>query len=322
MHPFFTKVAARASQQKSKSTAPPSSQKNKENTRTSPPAPPADDKFADKRAAAMAKLRAKRAASAASSGASASSPASTLGKRKDAPSALSLRDAFPAPAASASSGGWLAALEPQFQKGYFKRLESFLDAQYRAKTVYPPRHQIFEAFRLCPLDKVRVVIIGQDPYHGPGQGHGVCFSVQRGVRVPPSLRNIFKELHADTGDKIPTHGNLEAWARQGVLLLNTVLTVVRGQANSHRKRGWEDFTDAVIRHLARETQGVVFLCWGNPAQKKAQLVSRSRHHVLTSSHPSPLGATKTAHPFIGSRCFSKVNEILRKQGKAEIDWGL
>ena len=221
-----------------------------------------------------------------------------------------------------STNGWHAILKSEFQKPYFRALDKFLTSQYKSKTVYPPEHQIFEAFRLCPMSNIKVVIIGQDPYHGRGQGHGVCFSVQHGVRPPPSLKNIFKELHNDVGVPIPTHGYLKPWADQGVLLLNTVLTVVGGQANSHRKRGWETFTDAVIRKINAQCENVVFLCWGKPAQKKAEMVSKTKHHILMSSHPSPLGATKTSSPFIGSRCFSKVNELLRKAKKEEIDWKL
>ena len=219
---------------------------------------------------------------------------------------------------------WHEALAPEFAKPYFKQLDAFLTSQYRSKTVFPPEHQIFEAFRLCDLDRIKVVIIGQDPYHGRGQGHGVCFSVQRGIRPPPSLKNIYKELKSDLGLPVPSHGYLKKWADQGVLLLNAVLTVISGQANSHRKRGWETFTDAVIALINKKCENVVFLCWGKPAQVRAKNVSRTRHCIIESSHPSPLGATKTAKPFIGSKCFSRANDYLKKQHGADaaIDWKL
>ena len=198
-----------------------------------------------------------------------------------------------------------------------------MDNAYRTKTVFPPRADIFAAFNETPWDNVRVVVIGQDPYHGTGQAHGLCFSVRRGNRVPPSLRNIYKELATDIpGFTKPSHGFLSEWATQGVLLLNTVLTVQKATAYSHRKKGWETFTAAALRKLAREREGLVFLCWGSGAHKLADEcgVSPRKHLVLKSSHPSPLGATKTKSPFIGSRCFSKANAYLKERGLKEIDW--
>ncbi|RHY22160.1 hypothetical protein DYB32_009595, partial [Aphanomyces invadans] len=188
--------------------------------------------------------------------------------------------------------------------------------------IFPPREEIFAALNLCPFDKIKVVIIGQDPYHGPGQAHGLCFSVARGVPPPPSLKNIYKEANSDVGIPIPKHGSLLSWCNQGVLMLNAVLTVRATEANSHKKQGWETFTDAVIRLINDQSQNVVFLLWGKPAQEKGSLISRTKHCVLTSSHPSPLGATKTTEPFIGSKCFSKANAYLVQHGKDEIDWTL
>ena len=185
---------------------------------------------------------------------------------------------------------------------------------------------MFSALNLTPLNKVRVVIVGQDPYHGPNQAHGLCFSVRKGVALPPSLRNIYKELVSDPKipyySASPKHGFLVRWAEQGVLMINTVLTVRSGEANSHKGKGWEAFTDEIIRVVAKHNNGVVFLLWGAPATNKAKAIvgSSTKHTVLSSSHPSPLGATKTSSPFLGSRCFSKANEALKKLGHAEIDW--
>ena len=217
--------------------------------------------------------------------------------------------------------GWKESLGKEFNKDYFMKLDTFLKSEYKSKTVFPPKKDVFSAFRM-DLDKVRVVVIGQDPYHGTGQANGLAFSVRRGIKVPPSLRNIFKEVHSDVGKRVPGHGDLTSWASQGVFLLNTVLTVRKGAAFSHRKQGWENFTDATIRVLNREREGLVFLCWGRAALKKAEFVDRTRHCVLDSSHPSPLGATKTNKPFIGSKCFSKANAYLKKQGLDIIDWGI
>jgi uracil-DNA glycosylase len=173
---------------------------------------------------------------------------------------------------------------------------------------------------MCPLPDIKVVILGQDPYHGPGQAHGLAFSVQDGVKVPPSLRNIYKEAKSDVGLQVPTHGNLTEWAKQGVLMLNTVLTVEKAQPNSHKKQGWETFTDEVIKVLNKSEEPLVFLLWGKPANAKAANVNKTKHLVISSSHPSPLGATKTASPFIGSKCFSRANEFLQDNGKDPINW--
>jgi uracil-DNA glycosylase len=218
--------------------------------------------------------------------------------------------------------GWKNALSDAIRSESFQNLESFLE-QERATgaTIYPPQEDVFSAFNLCPLDKVKVVIVGQDPYHGPGQGHGLAFSVRHGIKPPPSLKNIVREAMEDVGIDEPTHGDLEHWAKQGVLLFNTVLTVRRGEANSHSKQGWEDFTDAVIRVL-NERQGVVFLLWGNPAAKKAKGVDDSKHVIIQTSHPSPLGVTKTKSPFRGSRCFSRANKALEDMGSAPINWSI
>jgi uracil-DNA glycosylase len=219
--------------------------------------------------------------------------------------------------------GWKDAVSDAIASDSFQNLESFL-AQERASgaTIYPPQGDIFSAFNLCPFDDVKVVIVGQDPYHGPGQGHGLAFSVRHGVKPPPSLRNIVREAMEDVSIDEPKHGNLEHWAGQGVLLLNTVLTVRRGEANSHSKVGWEDFTDEVIRVLNEREDGLVFLLWGNPAAKKAKGVDDSKHVVIKTSHPSPLGATKTNSPFLGSRCFSRTNEALESMDKSPIDWSV
>lgn len=205
----------------------------------------------------------------------------------------------------------------------------------KTATVYPPPEDVFSALNLIPLDQVKVVIVGQDPYHGPGQGHGLCFSVRKGVRIPPSLNNIYKELSNDPGvnfptnNQMPTHGCLDRWARQGVLLLNAVLTVRRGEANSHKGKGWEDFTDEILKILVRDRResgkGIVYLLWGKPASKKVESVlgkDNSNQITISSSHPSPLGATKTNSPFIGSRCFSRANEALQKMGQEPIDWNV
>ena len=196
--------------------------------------------------------------------------------------------------------------------------------------IYPPPQDTFSALNLTPLSSVKVVIVGQDPYHGPNQAHGLCFSVKHGILPPPSLKNIYKELVNDPNVEefttMPKHGFLERWAKQGVLMINTVLTVRKGDANSHKKQGWELFTDEIIRAVDRTSRdrntGVVFLLWGNPATKKATtaLQSTKRHEVICTSHPSPLGATKTSKPFMGSRCFSRANEALRKLGHEPIDW--
>ena len=212
---------------------------------------------------------------------------------------------------------WKEALMPEFSKDYFIRLTDFVRKEYHETTVYPPGKLIFNAFNLCPFDKVKVVIIGQDPYHGPGQAHGLCFSVNDGIQPPPSLVNIFKEINSDLGKPIPQIGNLTRWAEQGVLLLNATLTVRAHQAGSHQRRGWEEFTDAVIRKLAEEKSNLVFILWGSYAQKKGAFIDRNKHLVLTSVHPSPLSAY---NGFFGNHHFSLANDYLVKNGKTAIDW--
>ena len=214
---------------------------------------------------------------------------------------------------------WKNALADEFGKPYFESLVRFLRSEKAAgQTIYPTGSQIFRAFDLTPLDELKVVILGQDPYHGPGQAHGLSFSVSAGVPAPPSLKNIFKEIELDLGVKMSGYPDLEKWARQGVLLLNAVLTVRAGMAASHSKIGWEEFTDAVIRYISDNCEGVVFLLWGNFARSKSALIDRSRHHVLEAAHPSPLARGA----FFGSRHFSQTNALLSAQGKTPIDWAL
>ena len=213
--------------------------------------------------------------------------------------------------------GWKQALAPEFEKEYFRQLTDFVRQEYLTTTVYPPGRLIFNAFNLCPFDRVKVVIIGQDPYHGPGQAHGLCFSVNDGVPYPPSLQNIFKEIHDDTGAPIPVSGNLTRWAEQGELLLNATLTVRARQAGSHQRRGWEEFTDAAIRVLAERRDHLVFILWGAYAQKKGAFIDRSRHLVLASVHPSPLSAY---HGFFGNHHFSLANAYLQEHGEIPILW--
>jgi uracil-DNA glycosylase len=212
---------------------------------------------------------------------------------------------------------WKSKLNAEFDKEYFIRLAEFVREEYKVSSVFPPASLIFNAFNLCSFENTRAVIIGQDPYHGPGQAHGLCFSVRDGVAFPPSLINIFKEIELDLGYKRPVSGNLERWARQGVLLLNATLTVRAHQAGSHQKKGWEEFTDAVIRIINNEKQSTVFFLWGAYAQKKGESIDRSRHLVLESVHPSPLSASRG---FFGNRHFSKCNEYLENHGIAPIDW--
>lgn len=212
---------------------------------------------------------------------------------------------------------WKQILSAEFEKDYFRQLTDFVRNEYRSTTVYPPGKLIFNAFNLCPFEQVKVVIIGQDPYHGPGQAHGLCFSVNDNVPFPPSLRNIFKEIQDDLGKPIPESGNLTRWAKQGVLLLNATLTVRAHQAGSHQRRGWEEFTDAAIRALAEQREHLVFILWGAYAQKKGAFIDRSRHLVLTSVHPSPLSAH---NGFFGNRHFSRANEYLQQHGLAPIEW--
>lgn len=212
---------------------------------------------------------------------------------------------------------WKAALKDEFSKPYFPLIkQKIMEEKAKGKRVFPPGNLIFNAFNLTPLPKVKVVIIGQDPYHGYGQAHGLCFSVMQGVEPPPSLKNIFKELNNDIGFQIPHHGNLEHWAKQGVLLLNAALTVNEGEANSHANFGWHFFTDAVIKCVSDKGSGVVFLLWGKFAAQKAKLIDINKHFVLTAGHPSPL----SANLFLGCKHFSKTNEILAQQGKTVIDW--
>ena len=212
---------------------------------------------------------------------------------------------------------WKQRLQPEFNKAYFTKLTDFVRQEYSQGTIYPPGKLIFNAFNLCPFDKVKVVIIGQDPYHGPGQAHGLCFSVNDGIAFPPSLINIFKEIKADLGKEIPTSGNLTRWAEQGVLLLNATLTVRAHQAGSHQKQGWETFTDAVIRLLAEERENLVFILWGAYAQRKGAFIDGNKHLVLSSAHPSPLSAY---NGFFGNKHFSKANEYLKAAGREEIEW--
>ena len=213
--------------------------------------------------------------------------------------------------------GWKAVLQPEFEKEYFRKLKQFLVEEKKHHVIYPPGPMIFSAFNHTPFDEVKVVLLGQDPYHGPDQAHGLCFSVPTGVRKPPSLLNIFKEIKADLGYPIPESGNLETWANQGVLLLNATLTVRAHTAGSHQKQGWELFTDTVIRTISERKEGVVFLLWGAYAQAKGAIIDTSRHHILTAPHPSPLSASRG---FLGCRHFSKTNELLQNQGLSPINW--
>ena len=214
---------------------------------------------------------------------------------------------------------WKKVLWDEFQQPYFAELKQFLLEEKRKYTVYPPGPLIFNAFNKTPFDKVKVVLIGQDPYHEPGQAHGLCFSVQDGVPHPKSLINIFKELHEDVGFVIPKNGNLEKWTEQGVFLLNATLTVRAHEAGSHQNHGWERFTDAAISKLSMLREGLVFLLWGNYAKQKEALIDTSKHYILSTVHPSPLSASRG---FFGCKHFSKTNEILRKLGKTEINWQL
>jgi uracil-DNA glycosylase len=213
---------------------------------------------------------------------------------------------------------WQQALGEEFDKPYFQELTAFLKAEKaEGKSIYPAGKDIFRAFELTPVGNVKVVILGQDPYHGNGQAHGLSFSVPRGIAVPPSLQNIYKEVAQDMGLPIPKHGNLTHWAEQGVLLINATLTVESSRAGSHQKRGWETFTDAVIKHISQAHTGVVFLLWGRFAKDKGQLIDPRRHHVLTAAHPSPFAADKG---FFGCKHFSRANQLLTQQGKTPIDW--
>ncbi|XP_028270487.1 uracil-DNA glycosylase-like isoform X1 [Parambassis ranga] len=213
---------------------------------------------------------------------------------------------------------WMQGLSAEFGKPYFKQLMNFVSEERRRHTVYPPAEDVFTWTQMCDIRDVKVVILGQDPYHGPNQAHGLCFSVKRPVPPPPSLENMYKELASDIkGFTHPRHGDLTGWARQGVLLLNAVLTVREHQANSHKDKGWEAFTDAVVQWLSNNLEGLVFMLWGAYAQKKGAAINRKRHHVLQAVHPSPLSAHRG---FFGCKHFSKANELLKKSGKTPIDW--
>lgn len=212
---------------------------------------------------------------------------------------------------------WQEQLASEFEQPYFKKLVTFLEQEIITQTIYPsPHHLIFNAFEQCHPEEVKVVIIGQDPYHGAGQANGLCFAVNDGVKIPPSLKNIFKEIQADLGIAIPQSGNLERWAKQGVLLLNTILTVRANQPASHRRQGWEQFTDAVIRLISAKPEPIVFLLWGKDAQQKGKMIDDSKHYLLQSAHPSPLSCRQ----FFGNKHFSQTNQYLLQQGKKPINW--
>ena len=213
---------------------------------------------------------------------------------------------------------WKAVLAEEFEKAYFKDLVRFVKTEYTQHTCYPKGADIFKAFDLCSFDEVKVVILGQDPYHGPGQAHGLCFSVPQGIAAPPSLINIFKEIESDLNIAAPNNGNLERWASQGVLLLNATLTVRAGQAGSHQGKGWEQFTDRVIELISQHKENVVFLLWGGFAKKKASKVDGAKHHILTSGHPSPLSANRGY--WFGNRHFSKTNALIEKSNQRPIMW--
>lgn len=212
---------------------------------------------------------------------------------------------------------WKQRLAAEFEKDYFVRLTEFIRSEYSRTTIYPPAKLIFNAFDSCPFEQVKAVIIGQDPYHGPGQAHGLCFSVCEGIPNPPSLQNIFKEIQSDLGTPLPPNGDLTRWANQGVLLLNATLTVQAHQAGSHQRRGWEEFTDAAIQCLNEERENLVFILWGAYAQKKGAFIDRNKHLVLTSAHPSPLSAY---NGFFGNKHFSRTNEYLMAHGQMPIEW--
>jgi len=213
--------------------------------------------------------------------------------------------------------GWKAQLADEFRQPYFQALKTFLKTEKASgKVVYPAGKLIFNAFNSTPFDQVKAVIIGQDPYHGPGQAHGLCFSVMPGVAIPPSLKNIYQELHEDVGFTIPNHGHLQKWAESGVLMLNAILTVEAGQAGSHKGKGWENFTTAAIQKLNKHRENIVFLLWGRYAQQKGAVINRDRHHVLEAAHPSPLARTG----FRGCRHFSQTNHLLEQAGMEPIDW--
>ena len=215
------------------------------------------------------------------------------------------------------SNDWQEALKAEYAKPYYKQLYQFVNEEYRTRKIFPPGNDIFNAFHLTPLNRVKAVILGQDPYHNDGQAHGLCFSVNKGVEIPPSLVNIYKELHDDIGFMIPDHGCLTEWAEQGVLLLNTVLTVRAHQANSHRNVGWEQFTDAAIKVLNEQDRPIVFMLWGRPAREKKKLLTNPQHLILEAAHPSPLSAY---NGFFGCRHFSKCNQFLVSKGVEPVNW--
>lgn len=212
---------------------------------------------------------------------------------------------------------WQEVLQVEFDKPYFESLVSFVKQEYASNTIFPPAGQIFNAFNTCPFNNVKVVILGQDPYHGPGQAHGLCFSVNDGIQFPPSLQNIFKEITSDLGIPVPKTGNLTRWAEQGVLLLNATLTVRASQAGSHQGKGWEEFTDAVIKTISEKAENVVFILWGSYAIKKKSLINASKHCILTAPHPSPLSSYRG---FFGCKHFSQTNTYLTSKGKTPIEW--
>jgi uracil-DNA glycosylase len=214
-------------------------------------------------------------------------------------------------------GSWIDAMHGEFEKPYFAKLEEFVDRERTLHTVFPPEKDVFNALEYTPYDEVTVLLLGQDPYHDDGQAHGLCFSVRPGVKPPPSLANMFKELRDDLGCKVPNNGYLAPWARQGLLMLNAVLTVRAHMPNSHKGKGWETFTDAVIRAVSAKDEPVVFVLWGGYARKKVPLIDAERHTIIESAHPSPLSAR---NGFFGSKPFSKINRTLREAGKSEIDW--
>jgi len=212
---------------------------------------------------------------------------------------------------------WKEILNVEFEKPYFSQLTSFVKSEYLQQRIFPPGKEIFNAFNLCPFNELKVVIIGQDPYHGPGQAHGLCFSVKEGIDLPPSLKNIFKEINSDLGIPIPQTGDLTKWAKQGVLLLNATLTVRAHLAGSHQKKGWETFTDEVIRNVSKKKDHVVFLLWGAYAQQKKELIDQTKHLILESVHPSPLSASRG---FFGNHHFSRTNQFLQSKGLAPVNW--
>ncbi|MFT6150921.1 MAG: uracil-DNA glycosylase [Flavobacteriales bacterium] len=214
---------------------------------------------------------------------------------------------------------WNGVLKDEFEKEYFEKLTDFVKTEYKSEVCFPPVKDIFNAFKMCSFSNTKIVILGQDPYHGKGQAHGLSFSVPEGMKIPPSLRNIFKELTSDLGVDSPTQGDLTSWAKQGVLLLNATLTVRKSTPESHQKQGWEEFTDSVIKTISNKKESVVIVLWGKFAEQKVSLIDESKHCIITSSHPSPFSAHRG---FLGSKPFSKTNEFLEKKGIEKIDWEL